>query len=61
MAASRLPEAIDNIYLFIQPVPHKKDNKDRCAVTLAMVTLRVQKLDHHCIFPMVGTNSCRQS
>ena len=59
MAASRLSEVVDNIYLFSLCLINK-DNKVGHVVTLAMVTIRVQKLDHHYIFPMVGTNSCRQ-
>ena len=58
MAASRLPEVVDNVYLFIVALINK-DNKVGHNVTLAMVTIRVQKLNHHCIFPLVGTNSCR--
>ena len=59
MAASSLPEVIDNVYLFSVALINK-DNKVGHVVNLAMDTMGVQKLDHHCIFPIVGTNSCRQ-
>jgi len=59
MAASRFPEVVDNVYLF-NVVLINKDNKVGHVVNLATDTMRVQKLDHHRIFSLVGNNSCRQ-
>ena len=59
MAASRFFEVVDNVYLFSVALINK-DNKVGQVVTLAIVTIRVWKLDHHCISPLVATNSGRQ-